>query len=291
MVEFWKFRLDKLLTENGYDSDFRKMCSRLSKNAIDYRKVSDEARATASRKFAKIVDTIVVPLYTAATTYDDLMALNILFMRGDLPATPYHDAPLCDDSEKEFKELVDLALYYKIVSFDGQAGECSERTRDRAYLNFMFDPKVLDKNRMVEEFRRRKLFFVMGSDDSFETNCLDAPVEVDRNGIFLEDPPPNATFVYPGGYVGYDDDDGNPIYDEKEVLFPLQLSKEPLGWEFGISFGVSKQSLMRPVLFSYTAAWPEIYKNLVTVILTTEKYCELNLPKILLEICGTSSIS
>lgn len=58
-----------------------------------------------------------------ATNFEDLLALNIEFIKGKLLKTPYHDGPLETNDKKFINKLVQLNKF-GLLTHDGQTTEC-----------------------------------------------------------------------------------------------------------------------------------------------------------------------
>jgi hypothetical protein len=65
-------------------------------------------------------------VWANATSFYDLLALNVLFLKGTLKGTPYHMAPIVQDHSSEIPLLIQLQ-YRGLYTVNGQPGVCTPK--------------------------------------------------------------------------------------------------------------------------------------------------------------------
>jgi hypothetical protein len=88
-------------------------------------------------------------LFSMARTFDDLIELNVAFLRGRIIQTPYHLAPIDQETIPLVKDLVDLHLQGRVLTLQGQPGICEQGdwgfSEQRPYLCGFVDEATLTK--------------------------------------------------------------------------------------------------------------------------------------------------
>jgi hypothetical protein len=77
---------------------------------------------------------IITPLYQKVRSFQDLIDLNIRFIKGEIPGTPYHYAALKPDSQQQMESLIRLNQL-GFFTMDGQGPISSPKGQQKVYIS------------------------------------------------------------------------------------------------------------------------------------------------------------
>lgn len=99
--------------------------------------------------------------FSAATSWEEVLAANILFLQGKIGVTPYHLGPLTQDFKSEVKALIALHQH-NILTFNGQPGLNLPTIKQKPFLSCLL--RKSDADLLIDHLHHPNLRFTMSTE-------------------------------------------------------------------------------------------------------------------------------
>jgi hypothetical protein len=120
--------------------------------------------------------------YNKVKTFQDLIDLNIRFIKGELPGTPYHYAALSMDSQ-ESKELLIKINELGFLSMDSQGPKPEEKHQQKTYISgFMKASLSKPFIKFIKKYPK-VLYFISFKSQDIKTNIRNWKEDYDNGFI------------------------------------------------------------------------------------------------------------
>lgn len=131
--------------------------------------------------FERIESLLTPLLWKQITTWDELRACMILYVRGRIPGSAEFPMPLYLDSQTQIKQFEQI-LRIGAITTDGHPGICNNTERQRAYIKCMVPNTDFDFELLAKTLDSRQTFiYSLQIDDEFLTNVQTMTTRWRRN--------------------------------------------------------------------------------------------------------------
>lgn len=230
-----------------------------------------------------LAENLAEPLFDHIQNFADLIAIYILYIRGEIPSSPNYGGPLDLETGILVKKLVKMIGKYQCISLDSQPGICNEYVRQRGYIELLMErsnpnlPKFMKSIQNDEhlactiQFQNNSQLNFSNILDRFKNAKYDKPqgkLEYNYNDeIRYDHPPDDQTLV--ASNQGSD-----------KVMLPATAIFEDGGWY------MHAKTHYRPYFSKNPFDWLEEkfnFQNLVYIYILMIPFCDTSLLDIVLK--------